>query len=362
MSVRGVTQAIGLTALLAPGLAACAVDEGAPCQEGALALAVQPRVVMDGLVQLGAREDRILVDEVLFHAPTVTLRDGEQVLEDVLATDPLHHDALLFRYEVTSADGFGDVLGGERSWSIGGRGDLVFGFEPFNLDSPRLQKLEGATQVNLEELVGHTAVVHGYMMRSAATSTGFSKDPLEGDPDGNPAQTADQAEGDPDGNPADTEGDPDGNPAHPKGEGDPDGNPSQNTESRAKGHHIDHGLVAQSGNGLVGVHSHGRAQERVPFFLVLDATFPLRVPVDGLAPVGADEVLPIDLHVQLDALITDDLLAQLDAQATDSATGAIVVQLPDASAVGIDVQTAGVKHRAREAATSSGIRVVGDRR
>ena len=377
-----ITRALAVLALIAPGAAACAAGEqDTPvAADGSRRIWVEPRVVMDGLVALAQRADRVVVDEVLFHAPTVTQRAGDHVIADVLGSDAKNASPLLFRYQVSSEDGFGDVLGGERHWTISGRqdggsrGDLVFGFEPFSQGDALLERLEGETGVDLHELSGHTAVVHGYVLSQAAPTTSHSPNTLtgfanqeqgkkaDGDPDGNPA------DGDPDGNPAHPktgqDGDPDGNPAHPGGDkqdGDPDGNPSTGTDGHGSGKHLDHGF---SNGGAVGVHEQG-SWTPTPFFLVLNETFGLRVPVDGVFDdvIGLDQEQPIDLHVALDELLTDELLKSMDEQAKDGVRGAIVVEVPDAhQAVGIDVQGSAVTRVRQHVASGGGIRVVGDAR
>ncbi len=379
-AISTVIAGVSLCALAA-GCGADVADLSA-LPDGARSVAVEPRVVVDGLIELGARADRVVIDEVIFHAPTVTLRDHDQVLADVLGSDPDNESPLLFRYDVNDRDGFGDVLGGERNWVLQDQGDLVFGFEHFGLQAPEREKLEDSTGVSLGELEGHTAVVHGYMLTRSAgdrTSRGFTVPcTADGTPDGNPAHCHSKlADGDPDGNPADgdpdgnpavprdgtrNDGDPDGNPAVPgQDDGDPDGNPSQDPDGGSAGKHVDRALSSDS--AVVGVHESGN-YALVPFFLVLDDTFALRVPAgDVLAGnVDAGQVLPIDLHVSLDQLLTDDLLHQLDAQASDDVAGPIVVKVVNGtSALAIGVQAEGVT-RVRQTVSGPGIRVIGDRR
>src|SRR6185437_17037349 len=120
--------------LLIPGFLAvctgCAIaEQDASVASGPRTLAVEPRLVMDGLPAL---KDKVFVDQVLFHVPTVTERSGDRILSDVLASDARDEGPLFFRYDAASADPFGDILGGERNWELdAASGQLVFGFEPF---------------------------------------------------------------------------------------------------------------------------------------------------------------------------------------------------------------------------------------
>lgn len=325
---------------------------------GSRAIAVQPRVVVDGMVELGAvaagvADASLIIDEVLFHAPTVEVREGETVVDDLLAAE----DPLLFRYDASSSDGFGDVVGGERRWIVSEQntdGDLFIGFAPLSVTDQLV-----STGVDLTGLTGHTATVHGYMLMSAPDAAGLSNNACEGDPDGNPANSegdpdGNPSEGDPDGNPA--EGDPDGNPA--KGEGDPDGNPSEEeVEGRREGEslrqELDENVRATDGRVL---------RERVPFLLVLNRSFSLRVPVAGLFEdvLAEDEVRPLELHVRLDELLSEEVLAFLAKKATDQERGEIVVEIPEAD-VGLDIDNKGVERRVRAEVSSGGIRVIDGR-
>lgn len=389
-------------AALVPGVTSCAPAERA--DPAPRTIAVQPRVVMDGSVELHARGERIVIDEVLFHAPAVTLQEDGRLLGSVLEGD--ERGPLLFRYDVTS-DGFGDVLGGERRWFLDpvvhGLSDLVFGFQPFQPDAATLDHLEAQTGVPLGALDGHTAAVHGYLLTSAtseATSSGFGND-CDGDPDGNPAlcpaanaphgeRIDDRNDGDPDGNPSrptggtegESDGDPDGNPSKPKtngdvADGDPDGNPvkpspvgdeplDRDPDGNPARTEDDDGSAKSTGQShdepdAPRGASPPRGQQRVPFILVLNHELSLPVPVaslfnDELAP---DEVLPIDLHVRIDELITEELLRSLDEEATDNELGLIVVEVPEIDCLAIDVPTHGVRRARREDLSPGGIRVSG---
>jgi hypothetical protein len=339
-------------AAVAGAVTGCAISEqDAAVASGPRTLAVEPRLVMGGLPAL---KDKVLIDQVLFHVPTVTERRGDRILSDVLASDAKDEGPLFFRYDAASADPFGDVLGGERNWELGAEGDgqLTFGFEPF-AQRDQLALDEHNTGVDLGELVDHTAVVHGYTLALAdGTLTGQSAD---GDPDGNPAHPG-QTNGD---------GDPDGNPAK-NADGDPDGNPASGTDGGNSGKHVDtgaeHGLTAQAQSAGY------RSYTATPFTLVLDDNFALGVPVEQLLarPEGDGEVLPIDLHVAVDRLLDDDTIAAIlramDREAGSSAAGGVVVHGASIrQAVDIDVQSAVAVH-VKETVSSGGIRVVGDHR
>lgn len=347
-------------------------------------LAVQPRVIVDGMVELSAvAGSRVVVDEVLFHAPIVTVRQPDGLVASLLAADD---GPLLFRYDASSSDGFGDVLGGERRWTVRDvDGELAVGFAPLDARLPVMTELEHDTGVKLADLRGHTATVHGYLLMSAPDATALGNDcegdpdgnpalcaprsdaqendgdpdgnPSEGDPDGNPAKPAEKGEGDPDGNPAkaddEAEGDPDGNPA----DGDPDGNPSHDPEAEAT--RTGQALTRAERGPIRAVD--GRVPSvKVPFLLVLNRAFSLHVPVAELfqTRLDDDEVRPLELHVRLDELLSEQMLELLNDEATDQAPGKIVIEIPDAE-VGLDVDGAGVTRRVRESVTTGGIRVVG---
>ncbi|OGQ10477.1 MAG: hypothetical protein A2138_04780 [Deltaproteobacteria bacterium RBG_16_71_12] len=377
------------TACCATASAACLAPAEPAERADARRVAVAPRVVMDGAVELGQRaQDRIVVDEVIFHAPSV-VQLGADATHDVLATDTASAGPLLFRYDIASADGFGDVLGGARTWVLRDQGDgssLEFAFSPFALVDSARALLEDATGVYLGELFGHTAYVHGYVLMSTPAG-GFGAecdgDPdgnpadctrADGDPDGSPAGPEPENDGDPDGNPADpaprsdenADGDPDGNPAHPKGtaaddaawadpsgaspaDGDPDGNPAKPGGRR--------------GFADASTRSRLPATTPVPFLLLLNAPFTMSVPADELltADVAGDEVLPIDLHVSLAELFSVERVGAIEDVAAAQSSGAVVLEVTDTSALGIGVRADGVR-RASESVSGGGIRVTGDLR
>lgn len=374
---------VAMAGLVACGLAACGAEPAAP---GARSLAVQPRVVVDGMLELGATaQTQVIVDELLFHAPSVALATDGHPADDLLDGE----DALLFRYEAGSSDGFGDVVGAERRWTVHDAhadGDLVVGFAPLETES----MLEGAG-VDLSALAGHTAMMHGYVLLTAPDAqavagkqcggeTGGAPaacfpgvgdaaegdpdgNPSEGDPDGNPAKAegdpdgnpAKTAEGDPDGNPAKTaEGDPDGNPA----EGDPDGNPSEGRDvaGRREGE-----VVRRTAAEPVRIENDRLPRERVPFLLVVNRSFALRVPVADLfeTALDDDEVRPLELHVRIDELLSDELLKFLSAKASEE-RGSIVIEIPAAEAtstMGLDVDNEGVQRRV-STRIDTGLRVI----
>ncbi len=361
-----------LAAVVAIG-AACQAPEANDGASLARRVAVEPRVVMDGVVELGQRaHDRIIVDEVVFHAPAVVQRT-DQGEHDVLATDSAHAGPLLFRYDIGSSDGFGDVVGGARAWVLhddGGDAALDFTFAPFTAAAHARELLEDASGVLLDELVGHTAFVHGYVMMSAQ-ATGYGA-PCDGDPDGNPADCT-RADGDPDGNPAGPEpegdGDPDGNPAgpEPESDGDPDGNPA-GPEPESDGDPDGNPAKPGARRGLVSdteelelarPHSTTTA---VPFLLLLRTPFSLSVPVSDLvdAEVGGDEVLPIDLHLSLAELFSAERVEAIEDVARAQARGDVVLEVSETGALDLGVVRA--VRRAGESATGGGIRVTGDLR
>jgi hypothetical protein len=380
-------------AIAPPLLAACAALSacGGPAtgDVGAGMVAVQPRLVVDGTVELGARSTRewqIVLDDVLFFAPEARHERGGS---GVALTEA--DDALLFRYDPRSHDGFGGVVGGERHWEVSPEGELVFRFAPLDGDAPTVEKLEDDSGVTLDSLAGHTAVVHGTLVAQRATAgdaaIGDGADPCdgapdgnpascgtgevsEGDPDGNPAEPTPASDGDPDGNPAKSdgkvdEGDPDGNPAKPVPvDGDPDGNPSKPIPGADDDEDVRKGALAAAPLHDDSDNVALLQRARVPFEVVLNKSFELRVPAEDLFAdaLARDEVMPIDLHLQLDELFSDDLVRVLNNLAAKESERGIVVEAPQASArglVSLDVSSEGVRKSRRQAVTGSGIRVTG---
>jgi hypothetical protein len=348
-------------------LTSCGVDDVVDTID----VAVLPRVVLDGTVELSDRSGgRVLIEEVVAHAPRARLqawrsaeaaavdRDGG----DVVVAD---NDPLLFHYELAERTGFGADIGGERVWAMPSSGaQLLVGFAPYRIDGT-------ASGVDAD-LVGHTAVVHGSIAIETrqtlgdALAGGLSSgdDVGDADPDGAPAHGGgdDVGDADPDGAPAHGGGDdvgdadPDGAPAHgggdDVGDADPDGAPAH---GGGVGDADPDGAPAHGGGGDVGdadpdgAPAHGggnvgdadpdgaparpvdndkqervegfrRSVVRVPFSLVLDGTFHRSVEIDAdeIAGVGENEVLPIDLHLSASELFDAQGLRALESVATEA--------------------------------------------
>ncbi|MFZ9889032.1 MAG: hypothetical protein ACO3JL_16165, partial [Myxococcota bacterium] len=126
-------------------------------------VAVQPRVQLEGLVELSARSGgRLFVDEVALHAGSVRIQDGEHVLSDVLAGEQDAPGPLLFRYSLLESDA-GELSAAERLWklSVGGpESELVFGFSPFHPSPDMLDELRAHSGFDGALLRGHTAYLH----------------------------------------------------------------------------------------------------------------------------------------------------------------------------------------------------------
>src|SRR5690606_787273 len=109
-----------LLAAVVASLAAC--GGGAGADEGDLLLedsvTVRPRVAIDGLIELSARTGgRLFVDEVVFHAPSVQIRNGPFVISDLIETASGSADGLFFRYALADGGGVG-AIASERRWSL----------------------------------------------------------------------------------------------------------------------------------------------------------------------------------------------------------------------------------------------------
>lgn len=354
VSRRVVRSLLAAAALLGGAGCAAGVDEAKVAQEPTT---VQPRVILDGLVELSRNTDgRVFVDEVVFHAPDVVLKDGDKVLVDELAVDRAD-GPLFFRYDVAALEGA--ALGDERRWLLPSDGalapSLFFGFEPLSASREELRELGAAVGYRLDALRGHTAYVHGYVAvdTDGSTLTGAASG---GDPDGSPAEpTGTDESGDPDGSPADGSpdsqggedegGDPDGSPADgaaqsqggdPDGSpadtgGDPDGSPADSDDDS-----VAQGAMEQSG-AFRRPSTYRQATSRlVPFYVVVNDAFTLRVSMSDLPKVADGAVLPIDLHLQADRLFAGDRLATLDRRAAaGTITAPVVLELgaDDASSV-----------------------------
>ena len=375
---------IGMRARLCASLAIVATMTTVACASETTggtprSLAVQPRVIVEGLLELSALAgSSVVVDELLFHAPAATVQQAELPAVSLLADGA---GPLLFRYDASGSDGFGDVLGAERRFTVDDDdGELEVAFAPLNASVPMMSKLEAETGVPLADLQGRTALVHGYLLVTASPkkdgATALGED-CEGDPDGNPAlcnppsADGEDTEGDPDGNPAENDGDPDGNPAAPEGgaddgaddgadggEGDPDGNPAESDDDGVR----EGQSVARPDHGTIRAADRRAPRVKVPFLLVLTRAFSLHVPVAGLfaTELGDDEVRPLELHVRLDELLSQEVLELLRQEATDNADDTIVVQIANAQA-GLKVDGSGVKHRAHQTVTAGGIHIIDGR-
>jgi hypothetical protein len=318
---------------------------------------VRPQVVVDGLVELTARtEGELFVDEVLLHAPEVSaLEHGEST--NLLRTDPIEPGALFFRYDIDDPEG--SAVRSERRWALRGCDDeaeVVFGFAPLDANASQLDLLENKTATDLGSLNGYTALIHGYVAVPADEGTTLksvlnadSEVPHDGDPDGMPAQPdgleqsgdpdgmpADEAAaGDPDGMPADgdpdgmpADGDPDGMPADEAAAGDPDGMPAAGDPDGMPADGDPDGMPARLKE--LGERTGSLARDRTvlkPFVLVIPAAMELSLPVSDLDVDTTDEdsFLPIDLHIDIGALLSRTMIDRLEQITADDDEEASVV-------------------------------------
>ncbi len=337
VSLRCLAPVVALAAAMSTACAPQAADRAGTSHR----VAVQPRLVMDGLVDLERGDaGRIVLQDVMFHAPTVT--DGER---DILATDAANPRALIFRYLLGANDGFGDALGGVRSWVVTDGAQLSVGFSA--LAQSDVAPLSQQTGLDLAPLANYTAVIRGSLTVKASTTVRYAHNAPdaatgdtdmqqgETDPDTSPAHGAsapqDDADGDdcgdsdPDTSPADQggdadtpdadakESDPDTSPAHSGGdvkESDPDTSPadaagrdddpnSANTPSAARHSSARKQLAVQS-------------ETVVPFTLVVTTPFAVEHAIDDvdLSAVDlSDAVVPLELHVAMDELFTAEQVA-----------------------------------------------------
>jgi hypothetical protein len=350
---------------------ACALGCGAPA-DGAYGdddvVTVRPRVAIDGLIELSSRTaGRLFVDEVVIHAPLVEVREGGAVLANVLATDPHDSSALFFRYALAEAGASHSAIAGERQWRLNPPGAtdgsrLVFGFSPFTSTPSGLEELAARYGYDFGDLEGYTAYVHGYVAvdDGPALLTSFAA----GDPDTDPAKGHDAA-GDPDTDPAkghDAAGDPDTDPAKGKPvAGDPDTDPARSLVHRAS---MDFGE-----RGPVDLSPSGRTGQLVPFLLVFEDGAEIGVPLlhMGRASLGDDEYLPIELHVDVNRLLSRDRLDDLQAEAKAvlaGRSGRITLPMAAAEAsAALELQLQPEQVRERPGTPSSpGLDVQGDRR
>lgn len=300
-------------------------------------ITVRPRVALEGLIELSARTDgRLFVDEVVFHAPAVHIHDGPFPIADLLATDPDGADPLFFRYSL--AEGGSEAIANERRWQLGSlaaldAADISFGFAPFAPSRAELSEMQARTSWDLALLSGYTAYIHGYVsvtpadlgLRETKGSFGHGQQRFAGDSEGDPARgQGERLAGDAEGDPARTRddcerlvGDAEGDPA--RSAGDPEGDPARSKGSRSASFDD-----RQRRDGVIGRPGASSDGELVPFLLVFDGAAELRVPVAelGLAELDEDEFLPIDLHVNVNALLPDHRLADLDGEAAEVVRGA----------------------------------------
>jgi hypothetical protein len=402
MSTRSLLCVLALcTAAMAVG---CAQDEREQEAAQAASVTVHPRLVMDGLVDLAAREHgHVQVTEVVFHAPEVAR-------EDSLGVEPLVgpgiEDNLVFRYAIGANDGLGAILGGERQWRLGQDGELAFQFAP--AEQGAVDALSLSTGVDLGALVGQTAFVRGTIAVERAAVRGFACGAdLDGDPDTSPADCggfddeadsdpdtspADEADGDPDTSPADeadssadaagssadaaggddeadsdpdtapADSDPDTAPADSDpdtapADSDPDTSPARSDEMSAARRRDD----AFSARPTVRLED-ARTVTHVPFLLVIKDSFSLHRPVAELRveELSPGEVLPIDLRVDMDALFSPQQIEALDrvAQGAGLSTTVVVEGSVD-GAVRLELDAKAIKKAVQ---SGPGIRVTGDLR
>lgn len=400
-----------LAAVMACSAAACGVDV-----VDTVEITVQPRVVLDGTIELSDRTaGRVVIDEVIAHAPNALLRaavagdEGDVVVDE---TDPL-----LFRYAIADRTGTLAALGAERTWSMPASGaalDVAFA----NANADIAADYDAESDV-LADLGGHTLIIHGTLaVETEMAGDGFGGfgdvdpdggaanpgDPSDVDPDGGAADGSDSdseadvdpADVDPDGgaaepvddgvNPADV--DPDGGAAEPTDDGvtadvnpadvDPDGGAAEPTDDGVNPADVDPDGGAANGADPEGRSRQAKSKSRapaqtrratvnVPFSLVVDGSFSLEVVVDAasIAAVGEGEVMPLDLHLATSALLSDARLVGLER----SAVAALATKTPSVSmsltnvGAAADVQVpASIKRPVRVVGFSSKIKVSGDLR
>ena len=362
--------------LATAAVSACGIDSS-----DLVDVAVQPRVVLDGTVELADRTaGRVIIDEVVAHAPSARLRaavagDTGDVVVD--ADDPL-----LFRYVLADRTGFGAALGGERTWSMPAAGAALSVF--FGPSTGPVDDVDSGSSV-LDGLAGHTAIIHGTIAIETDVKGGFGGFG-DVDPDGTPAQPVDEASDvdpdgtpassdvDPDGTPASSDVDPDGTPADVDPDGtpadvdpdgtpadvDPDGTPADVDPDGTPADVDPDGTAADvdpdgtaADVGPDGVDAEARTLDRgsskgstarasgtrravvqVPFSLVIDGSFDREVLLSSgdIGGVGCGEVMPIDLHLSTDDLFDSerlDTLAEIarKAVARDDVDAAVSMQV-----------------------------------
>jgi hypothetical protein len=404
-----------LAAVMACSAAACGVDV-----VDTVEITVQPRVVLDGTIELSDRTaGRVVIDEVIAHAPSALLRAAVAGDEGDVVVD--ESDPLLFRYAIADRTGTLAALGAQRTWSMPASGaalDVAFANANADIAADIAADMGGdiaAESDVLADLGGHTLIIHGTLaVETEMDGDGFGGfgdvDPDGGaanpgdpgdvaadvDPDGGAAEPVDDgvspADVDPDGgaaepvddgvSPADV--DPDGGAAEPIDDGvspadvDPDGGAAEPVDDDVNPADVDPDGGAADGAEAAGrtrqakakKRAHGqvrRATVNVPFSLVVDGSFSLEVIVDdaSIAAVGDGEVMPIDLHLATSALLSDARLVGLE----ESAVAALASETPSVSmslsnvGAAADVRVpASIKKPARVVGFSSKIKVSGDLR
>jgi hypothetical protein len=334
---------LGALGVVVGGGVACAGGE----EPTSLDIAVMPRVILDGTVELSDRSGgRVLIEEVVAHAPLARIASGVGGDRGDVVVDA--DDPLLFHYDLAERTGFGADIGGERTWTIPvGGGLLAVAFAPLVSEAP----LASSSDVD-PTLVQNTAVIRGSIAIDVAADfaltegfgggasdavadvdpEGSPADVADVDPEGSPADVADvdpegsPADVDPEGSPADVdpEGspadvDPEGSPADVDPEGspadvDPEGSPADVDPEGSPADVDPEGSPARSTGQVAGFL---RSTVRVPFSLVLDGRFERTVVIEpsDLEHASCGEVLPIDLHLAAGELLDGDGLAVLEALA-----------------------------------------------
>ncbi len=344
-------------------------------------ITVKPRLVVDGTIALADRNANIAINSLVAHATEARVLGAD----DVVAAEEAD---LVFDF---AADG--SAHNAARKWSVPVDGGVVaVDFGPAGSDVDAAASLFGHTAI-IEGTI--TIATMGFGAFGEVDPDGTPAEPIgiagEVDPDGTPAIPGDietTAEVDPDGTPAipddidgssevdpdgtpaipdDVDGtsevDPDGTPAEPtatKGEVDPDGTPARprgevdpdGTPARPKGFDalkaVRERVAAQKQRRASGQSAGGSVV--VPFTLVVDGAFAYTTALTAadIASVGADELLPIDLHVDVSALLSAARVATLDGLARSAiaagvAKQGLVLALPAATtaqAVEVDVPAA----------------------
>jgi hypothetical protein len=358
-------------------------------EQGGDTVTVRPRVVIDGLIELSARtEGRLFVDEVVFHAPTVELRSAQAPAADLLATDPVDDSALFFHYDLENPEGAGHAIGGERRWELGtsaADARVVFGFSPLHASRGELDEIHAVSGYDLSPLDGYTAYVHGYVIVEDANVATTLSAQASGDPEGAPGEAdpsasagdpegapGEVAAGDPEGAPGATDeqsaGDPEGAPGDPGEEssGDPEGapgDPGEETSGERQGDPMQANSMrtAVGGNARLGddsLRAPGEGQ-LVPFLVVISSPLELSASLAELRFEDRDRDgwLPIDLHIDANALFDDDRLHDLDDETDrviEGRTHSVVMSMDATEAMSLfDVDAGQSREPAAESAEDS---------